>query len=154
MENLQTEIVQIISDWLDEKGATVAAHDTPEVAALAPLLRTAEAVFPEIKEHGYIGGFVYTFPNYEPGTEITDAVTIWKEHTLGIMQAIGVSAESIRAGAEYAALLILHELCHVLRYDRVGGEHEAEFHAELDEMIERYNAATGATIVNDYAGKS
>lgn len=63
--------------------------------------------------------------------------------------SVGVSLQALRAGESYAVLVFLHELCHVL----YGvPPHGREFHQKLDLLIERYNRATGAAIVNDYFG--
>ena len=42
----------------------------------------------------------------------------------------------------------MHELTHVTN----GGQHDLSFHTSLDELINRYNAATGAHVVNDNCG--
>lgn len=64
--------------------------------------------------------------------------------------SIGISLQALHAGETYAVLIFLHELTHIL--SGFPSEHGPEFHAHLDKLIARYNAATGATVQNDYFG--
>lgn len=66
------------------------------------------------------------------------------------VSAIGISIQALQAGESYAALILLHELCHVLHG---FPSHGPEFHEHLDALITRYNTAAGANIQNDYQGK-
>ena len=62
--------------------------------------------------------------------------------------AIGISIEGLEAGAEYAQFLLLHELAHIV----TEADHTTAFHDQLNEMIQKFNAETGATIINDLFG--
>ena len=63
--------------------------------------------------------------------------------------SIGISLQALHAEEDYAVLIFLHELCHVL----YGvPPHGRRFHQKLDLLIERYNRATGAAVSNDYFG--
>ena len=79
-----------------------------------------------------------------------DDAMAWKNVTddYGPVWAILVSVEAVEQGPAYIALLLLHELAHLFM-DGEGG-HGTEFEDVLDLLIERYNACTGAQIVNDY----
>ena len=61
--------------------------------------------------------------------------------------SIGVSIQALQQGDEYAVMVLLHELTHIL--SSYPAEHGTEFHRTLDKLIARYNAATGAKIEND-----
>lgn len=65
------------------------------------------------------------------------------------VSAVGISIQALQAGESYAALILLHELCHVLHGFPAHGP---EFHKRLDRLIGTYNAATGSHIENDYFG--
>lgn len=63
--------------------------------------------------------------------------------------SIGISLQTLHAGEDYAVLVFLHELCHVLYGFPAHGQ---VFHKRLDSLIERYNLLTGAGVKNDYQG--
>ena len=64
-----------------------------------------------------------------------------------MVSSIGVSVQALQAGDSYAALVLLHELCHVLHGFPAHGQ---EFHKRLDSLIERYNLLAGGNVENDY----
>lgn len=64
--------------------------------------------------------------------------------------SIGVSIQALQQGDAYATMVLLHELTHILKAYPV--EHGVEFHAQLDRLIDRFNAATGSNLVNDRFG--
>ena len=64
--------------------------------------------------------------------------------------SVGISLQALHYREDYAILILLHELTHIL--SGFPSEHGPEFHAYLDKLIARYNAATGATVQNDYFG--
>lgn len=64
--------------------------------------------------------------------------------------SIGVSVQALKRGEEYASLVLLHELTHVLKSYPV--DHGVEFHRELDRLIAQYNQRTGGHVVNDRYG--
>ena len=64
--------------------------------------------------------------------------------------SIGVSIQALQRGDAYAMMILLHEMAHILRSYPV--EHGVEFHAQLDQLINRFNAATGSSLVNDRFG--
>ena len=64
--------------------------------------------------------------------------------------SVGISLQALHAGEDYAVLVFLHELTHIL--SGFPSEHGTGFHAFLDRLIERYNRATGAAVQNDYFG--
>ena len=61
--------------------------------------------------------------------------------------SVGISLQALQAGDSYAALVLLHELCHVLHGFPAHGQ---EFHKRLDSLIERYNLLAGGNVENDY----
>lgn len=64
------------------------------------------------------------------------------------VSSIGISIQALHNTKEYAVLVFLHELAHILYYTEQ--EHDTVFHNYLDSLIERYNAATGERVKNDY----
>lgn len=64
-----------------------------------------------------------------------------------LVASVGISLQALQAGDSYAALVLLHELCHVLHGFPAHGQ---EFHKRLDSLIERYNLLAGGNVVNDY----
>ena len=66
------------------------------------------------------------------------------------VSSVGVSIQALRYDRTYSTMLPLHELTHTL--SGFPSEHGPEFHAYLDGLIARFNAATGASVKNDYYG--
>ncbi len=69
--------------------------------------------------------------------------------------AIGVSVEAMDVGMDYAVLVLLHELTHMIVIEPQPENfthHSAYFHSVLDELIEKFNTAYKTEIVNDYIG--
>lgn len=64
--------------------------------------------------------------------------------------SIGISLQALHAGKDYAVLVFLHELTHIL--SDFPSKHGPEFHAYLDRLIKRYNEATRSAVQNDYQG--
>lgn len=64
------------------------------------------------------------------------------------VSSIGISIQALHNTKEYAVLVFLHELTHILYYTEQ--EHGTVFHNYLDSLIERYNAATSERVKNDY----
>lgn len=65
------------------------------------------------------------------------------------VSSIGISCAAIARGHDYAVLVLLHELTHLL----VPHEnHTQTFHMVLDDSIGQYNARYGTHIENDYFG--
>ena len=60
--------------------------------------------------------------------------------------SIGISTELINGNREYAYMVILHEITHLLLNNQDVG-----FFGKLDNLIRRFNEATGCNVVNDYA---
>lgn len=60
--------------------------------------------------------------------------------------AIGISTELINGSREYFYLVALHEIAHLFLNNRDVG-----FFGTLDNLIRRFNEATGCNVVNDYA---
>jgi hypothetical protein len=68
---------------------------------------------------------------------------------------IGISVESLKAGREYATLIFLHELTHMImffEYGEEGSGHSVQFHNYLNMLLEIYNSKTGEDVKNDYYG--
>lgn len=62
--------------------------------------------------------------------------------------SICISVSALNAGKDYAALVFMHELAHVLIRSE---KHTTTFTKILDSLIDQYNQATGSAIINDYA---
>lgn len=83
-----------------------------------------------------------------------DGSTTWTRHTATgkTLYAVGIAQEAIAQGRQYACLVWLHELCHVLC--GMGEGHTELFHSMLNQMLILTNEATGENIKNDYCGLS
>jgi len=81
-----------------------------------------------------VDGYSSFSRNYETGERVS---------------SIGVACEAIGRGEDYIALLLLHELAHLLLPQEGHGKY---FHAELDDLIAQYNARFGSHVQNDYYG--
>lgn len=66
------------------------------------------------------------------------------------VSAIGISIQALHETKEYAIMVFLHELAHIL-YEPEN-EHDYMFHNYLNYLIARYNDATGEYVKNDYYG--
>ena len=64
------------------------------------------------------------------------------------VSSIGISIKALQGGDSHAALILLHELTHIL--SSFPSEHGAAFHERLDKLIEQYNMSTEASVKNDY----
>lgn len=133
--------------WVQSQGQEI-CHDTKENQQLSVLLDELRPIFPEIEQvHAW---FTYRQANQPPPLSEHDG-ELWKDCTLdvGTLYAIGISLEALDAGHDYGVLVILHELTHVLLD---GGEHDRHFHSVLNDLLDRYNRATGQSVKNDYFG--
>lgn len=65
------------------------------------------------------------------------------------VSSIGISIQALQKSEEYAALIFLHELAHVVSH---GRKHDKLYHVLLDMMIAQYNDHHGTHVVNDYFG--
>lgn len=71
------------------------------------------------------------------------------------LSAVGVSVEAMDKGLDYAVLVLLHELCHLLVREPPAKdqmEHSEAFHARLDGLLAKFNFVFGLDIQNDYFG--
>lgn len=59
--------------------------------------------------------------------------------------AIGLSVELLDGDQDYAAMVLIHEIAHM----KYSGD-DPRFFEYMDELIAKYNGATGAHVVNDY----
>ena len=131
--------------WIEGQG-TVLCRLTPEERETArECLKDMPRLFPELFAHEQGLRLIYL---YEQGDQKQDAVC-WKDVTTdgrGTLYAIGIARG---AYPEYLKLIFLHELAHIaVPCER--GEHSAAYCRYLDNMIEKFNAATGSQLVNDY----
>lgn len=60
--------------------------------------------------------------------------------------AIGISGEALYFDRNYTTVLIIHELTHLFYFDTCN----SNFFRHMDKLLERYNAANGTNIQNDY----
>ena len=133
--------------WIERQGAVFYPGKLERETAKR-YLRDMPVVFPELV--GELSA-IYLYRQDEQATERlrkSDGI-LWRDVTLdgfGTLYAIGISLEAIERGKEYTELLFLHELAHV----HVSGAHSAEFHKQLDHLIEQFNRRTGGHVANDY----
>lgn len=99
---------------------------------------------------------IYLYDQREQPTKIKkfDGYTSKRRYQKGEQRAaaIGISVQALHTSNEYAIMVFLHELTHIL-YESPK-EHDIYFHNFLNFLIEKYNNATGAKIKNDYFGLS
>ncbi|MGN1230560.1 MAG: hypothetical protein ACI4TP_01550 [Anaerotignum sp.] len=73
-----------------------------------------------------------------------------------VLFAVGISTTAASLGERYTLLCVLHELSHLkmMLEGKVeeGDGHSSTFHHVLDNMISKFNKATGRNIENDYFG--
>ena len=147
MELVRGTLGRRVLRWVQSQGK-VLCHDTAEQQRLSVLLDELRPIFPEMEQvHGW---FVYRQQDQPPNLRGDDAET-WRDVTLdgsGVLFAIGISVDGLDTGHDYAVLLILHELCHVLD----SGNHDWHYHSALSGLIDRYNEATGRSVRNDFFG--
>lgn len=139
--------------WVRSQGMAL-CYDEARWARLELCLRDVVSALPDVFRQtlqlGVCAIFLYRQSVQQAEFATTDG-QCFKDVTRdgqGVLYAIGISAEALEQGADCVALVILHELAHVIH----GGDHDAAFHAALDDLIEQYNAVTGSHVVNDYYG--
>lgn len=134
--------------WIQSQGA-VFYYDPDKHERLKSYLSKMPWVFP-LFQLGVYALYVYRQEDQPVELKNCDAIC-WDDVTtdgIGTLHAIGISTTALDRGPEYTQFVFLHELTHVTH----GGEHTAEFHAALDELIDLYNRETGAVLANDYYG--
>lgn len=138
-----------ILNWIQEEGA-VFCNDPIAKDRLATAIVPVAMLFPDLVAK------LATIYLYNMGEQRNEELRqsdgmSWKycdERTGNVSYAIGISVEGLEAGAEYVQFLLLHELAHVA----TDSDHTTAFHYQLNEMIQKFNAETGATITNDLFG--
>lgn len=144
--------------WIQSQGAVI-CYDPELREQAASYLWNIPQIFPELIEHRVVAIYIYDL--CEQPTYLQDCSAVhWRDVVLdrkGILGAlgigtrlsiIGISTAALDAGQDYTVLVFLHELAHAIH----GGGHDESFHNVLDGLIERYNAATGSRIINNYCG--
>lgn len=124
-----------------------------ETEALEKIIRKAWDLFYDdfMKDGSPIVSTLFTWDgetstgDFEPSN---DAICCcWEDHAgIGIEKA-AFSHENLE---NYLALLLLHELTHLL----VEGDHTADYENYLSYLIIAYNRAYGTNLVNDFSGYS
>ena len=151
--SLLLEDKRVAMNELDKLGMVI-SDDLEANAALRRVFTSVFMVFSDcIMECGTLS-LVYTYSQIIQPPELAknDGFSSTSEH-LGDgrrVSSIGVSVEALRYSEEYAAMIILHELTHVL----ISGnhDHDEEFHRFLDDLVEKYNNRYGTDLQNDYFG--
>lgn len=108
----------------------------------------------EIMQRGTLS-FVYTFDQnqqQQPKFARLDGYASVSERLTDGRRVsyIGIAVQTLCYSRDYSIMVLLHELTHTL--SGFPSEHGPEFHAYLDGLIARFNAATGASVKNDYYG--
>lgn len=134
--------------WVQTQGQ-ILCHDTAEQKRLSSLLDELRPIFPEMEQvHAW---YTYRQQDQPPPLSEHDG-EMWKDCTLdgcGTLYAVGISVEGLDAGHDYAVLLVLHELGHVVAD---VGDNDMRLHSTINNLLARYNQATGKRIENDYSG--
>lgn len=154
-DNLMLEADQKrLRRWVESQGQ-VFSDDPAIVAAAEPVFFAIQGIFPGFWECVTLQ---FSYVGAEQSVEHRDEDGIsWKDVTpdAGTLYAVGLSHEATEQGFEYAAMVAMHEMCHVL-CDIAGTckihEHDQHFHGVLDGLIKRFNTQTGLEVKNDYFG--
>lgn len=139
--------------WIESQGQVFS--DDPAIAAAAePVFCAIQKFFPDFWECVTLP-FCYVVS--EQPEDLRADGYCWVDVTsdAGVLYGIGLSYEATEKGFQYSALVVLHELAHVLcGIAEISGsnDHDQRFHSILDGLIERFNAKTGMKIKNDYFG--
>lgn len=139
-----TDSEQVI-EWAKTQGAVV-CNDPKERQRLLDYIVPVAAVFPDLVKQ-VSATYAYRMEEQRKKAAGADGMS-WRDVTgqKGTLYAIGVSVEAMDSGMEYAQFVFMHELAHIVTDER----HTTAFHDKLNEMIDTYNKATGANIVNDF----
>lgn len=91
--------------------------------------------------------------------QIADAIIYYTATTDGKKKLFGlaVSYNAICMGLDYCYFVIMHELAHSLVSMKTNPEdvympHDPVFETTLNQLLDRFNKATGRHIKNDYSG--
>lgn len=134
-----------VMEWAKTQGAVV-CNDPKERQRLLDSIVPVAAVFPDLVKQ-VSATYAYRMAEQRKKAAGADGMS-WRDVTgkKGTLYAIGVSVEALDSGPEYSQFVFLHELAHIVTDER----HTTAFHDKLNEMIDTYNKATGANIVNDF----
>ena len=134
-----------VMEWAKTQGAVI-CDDPKEQQRLMEYIVPVAAVFPDLVKQ-VSATYAYRMEEQRKKAAGADGMS-WRDVTgqKGTLYAIGVSVEAMDSGMEYAQFVFMHELAHVV----TGEGHTTAFHDKLNEMIDIYNEATGANIVNDF----
>lgn len=81
-----------------------------------------------------------------------DGKSVWDTNSAGReVTALGMATQAIRQGRDYAVMVFLHELAHLIT--REPG-HTAAFHQYLDYLLSEVETFSGIPVKNDYYGLS
>lgn len=136
-------------NWIQKEGA-VFCDDPIAKDRLAKAIVPVAMLFPDLVVKL---ATIYLYKMDEQGNaelRASDGMS-WKycdEKTGTVSYAVGISVEGLEFGDEYVQFLLLHELAHVA----TDADHTTAFHDQLNEMIQKFNTETGATIINDLFG--
>ncbi|MBR6677714.1 MAG: hypothetical protein IKL23_03160 [Oscillospiraceae bacterium] len=138
--------------WIETQGMVICTDDNA-TNMLKGLINVVAPVFRDtMMDSGLCAIFAYHKDQQPEKFQDNNAIT-YRDVTTdgkGTLYAIGIAVESLEHGQDWAILLFLHELCHVLLPD--AKSHGRTFHEILDYLIAKYNVATGGSIENDYFG--
>lgn len=148
---------QRILHWIRRQGVVMCCEPAERKRAKEILLPVFQALSNAIRALPLCAVYLYRQSDQPSGLRLPDGTPMqyvdgidWLDATpdRGHLHAIGLSCETLNEGAEYAQLIFLHELSHII----YGKEHSVGFHRHLDMFIAQVNQATGTSIVNDYFG--
>lgn len=145
--------------WIKQQGVIMCRDPVERVKATEFLLPVFQALEDVIRPMPLVALYLYWQADQPSSLQTTSRTPMqdvdgieWKDVTgnRGELHAIGLSCEALGRGPEYTRFLFLHELAHILR--AYPTEHGSEFHQQLDQLIDRFNATTGSSLVNDRFG--
>lgn len=142
--------------WLEEQGVVFGNNwwTYPHIKAC---FGECAAVFPELFDQISVLYVYNQQAQIDEDLKNSDAIFWFYSAPDRVMLfAIGISTAAAAQGEEYTLLCVIHELAHMktlLEGKREGKNgHSTAFHANLDDLISKFNAETGRNIMNDYDG--
>ena len=143
----------IMRDWLKSQGVVFSEGGEYRPLIVACIGETA-TIFPDLFDR-LADCYIYDQGEQQYADGKKNDAVMWY-HTPpneSTMYAIGISIAAAAEGESYLLLCILHELAHVENVIDCGkSDHTSRFHHCLNDLIEKFNKATGRSIENDLDG--
>lgn len=129
--------------YVHEQGIKICTDETERERAMLFLLPIFQVFYDEISHSSL--SLIYLYRQSEQSAEFADFDGQCNISANCDTSAIGLSVELLHADNDYCVMVALHELAHLLQNG------EENFFRVMDELVQKYNAATGSRIINDYS---